>query len=328
MSKDLDLWQFVQDRLTHGRPVALLVVAESTGSSPGRAGFKMAVADDGELFGSVGGGVMEVAIVERAKEIISAPLETADESGKVEIIEQVHQRDAVNASGMICSGRQAVILKLLRPDVAPVIEEIIDKHASGAPAYVSITPDGLRLKRVETGTRSGGILFENRDENQFVYRELLGNENRLYIVGGGHCALALSELVSRMDFHVSIFDDRPELNTIAKNRFADEISIIDSYERVGELIPQGDNIYVAVMTLGYGTDGIVIRQLIDKELKYLGVLGSKAKMSALLKQLRADGLSPERIGRIHTPIGIPINSRTPEEIAVSIAAEMIAVKNG
>ncbi|MEO7674261.1 MAG: XdhC family protein, partial [Pyrinomonadaceae bacterium] len=145
--------------------------------------------------------------------------------------------------------------------------------------------------------------------------------------GGGHCALALSELMSRMDFHISIFDDRPELNTIEKNRFAHTIEIIDGYEAIGKLIPAGSNIYVVVMTLGYASDEVVIRSLIDKDFKYFGVLGSKAKMAVLLKALENEGSPVQRLARIHSPIGFPINSHSPEEIAVSIAAEIISVKN-
>ena len=81
------------------------------------------------------------------------------------------------------------------------------------------------------------------------------------------------------------------------------------------------------MTLGYRSDEIVIRQLMDKNFRYFGVLGSKAKMATLMKELRAEGFDEVKLTRIHTPIGLPINSHTPEEIAVSIAAEIIAVKN-
>jgi xanthine dehydrogenase accessory factor len=84
---------------------------------------------------------------------------------------------------------------------------------------------------------------------------------------------------------------------------------------------------VVVMTVGYQTDAAVIRKLIDKDFKYFGVLGSKAKMAALLRELKNDGFAAEKLNRIRTPVGIEINSRTPEEIAVSIAAEIIAVKN-
>jgi xanthine dehydrogenase accessory factor len=134
--------------------------------------------------------------------------------------------------------------------------------------------------------------------------------------------------MSKMDFYISLFDDRPGLNTIEKNEYADAIKIVDSYERIGDHIPSGVNAFVVVMTLGYKTDESVIRGLIHKEFKYFGVLGSKAKMSTMFRSLREDGISDNRLNNIHTPVGLPINSRTPEEIAVSIAAEIISVKNG
>ncbi|MCA1638246.1 MAG: XdhC family protein, partial [Acidobacteria bacterium] len=144
---------------------------------------------------------------------------------------------------------------------------------------------------------------------------------------GGHCALALSELVSKMDFHISLFDDRPNLNTLAKNEFIHKKRIIESYEKIDEFVSSGANTYVVVMTVGYKTDEIVIRKLLDKNFKYFGVLGSRAKMATLLKNLRKEGFAAERLDKIHTPIGLKINSQTPEEIAISIAAEIIAVKN-
>ena len=114
MNKELELWQFVADRLSHDRPVMLLVVADSSGSSPGRAGYKMAVGADGELCGSIGGGVMEVALVEKAREILrTQPSGAASEDNTSLLIEQVHKRNSKHASGMICSGRQTVILRLL-----------------------------------------------------------------------------------------------------------------------------------------------------------------------------------------------------------------------
>jgi xanthine dehydrogenase accessory factor len=130
-----------------------------------------------------------------------------------------------------------------------------------------------------------------------------------------------------MDFYISIFDDRPDLNTIEKNTFADRIEILADYGSIREHVPTGENVYLVVMTLGYNSDEIVVRQLIDRNYKYFGVLGSKAKMALLMKILKEDGLPPEKLDGIHTPIGLAINSRTPEEIAVSIAAEIISIKN-
>ena len=133
--------------------------------------------------------------------------------------------------------------------------------------------------------------------------------------------------MSKMDFHISLFDDREDLNTLAKNEFVHEKKIIETYEKIGDFIESGKNVYVVVMTLGYKFDEIVIRNLLDKNFKYFGVLGSKAKMKTLLRNLENEGFDKEKLARIHTPIGLHINSRTPEEIAVSIAAEIIAVKN-
>ncbi len=139
--------------------------------------------------------------------------------------------------------------------------------------------------------------------------------------------MALSELMSKMDFQITVFDDRPNLNTLEKNKFAHGVEIIESYEQIGELIHSNKNTYVVVMTLGYKFDEIVIRQLFDKKFKYFGALGSKAKMKTLIRKLEKEGFDKTRLAKIHTPIGLPINSHTPEEIAVSIAAEIIAVKN-
>ena len=326
MANETELWRFVESRLLDRQSVMLLVVATSTGSSPGRQGYKMAVSTDGELCGSIGGGVMEVRLVEQSRAVLSVPPAVA--GGAVSpIVEQVHRKDKVNSSGMICSGKQTVIFKQLNPDHRGNIETIIDALKTRKLLYLYITPSLFNVGPPEGGTPNEDFTFENRGHTDFVYKEKLGKKNDLYIVGGGHCALALSELMAKMDFHIRIFDDRPELNTIEKNRFADEISIIDDYEQIGEMIPAGSNIYVVVMTLGYTSDEIVIRKLLDKDFKYFGVLGSKAKMATLLKQLTTDGFNATRLDRIHTPIGLAINSRSPEEIAVSIAAEIIAVKN-
>jgi xanthine dehydrogenase accessory factor len=317
MNKDLELWQFIADRLNRGENVMLLVVAESSGSSPGRHGYKMAVGTDGELCGSIGGGVMEVSLAEQAK------VKSKKAKGKSEVVDQVHRKDSPNSSGMICSGKQAVIFKLLTPLDLPEIQKAV-VSIEGSADFLTISPEIFRVGQPEGVARNA---FEKLSDANFRYVERLGYGNNLFIVGGGHCALALSELMSKMDFRIRIFDDRPELNTIEKNAFADEIEIIESYERIADHIESAPNAYVVVMTIGYAYDKIVIQNLLDKEFKYFGVLGSKAKMAMLMKELRSEGYDEEKLKRIHTPIGIPINSRTPEEIAISIAAEIIDVKN-
>ncbi|MGQ0543311.1 MAG: XdhC family protein [Blastocatellia bacterium] len=393
MNKELELWQFIADRLHLGESIVLLVVAESSGSSPGRAGYKMAVAADAELCGSIGGGVMEVNLVEQSRHLLGtqAPLPASLQSieknsppyegvvaaasadGVVlsvtdrvseetepraisapnndlenhppakallllrkegswdgsHLIHQVHQKNSPDSSGMICSGKQTVIFRLLTSEDTATVDEILVLIEKGQNAFLKITQ---REILVSTASGSDQVGFDFPPSKRevgaaFCYTERIGLKNDLYIIGGGHCALALSELMSKMDFRISLFDDRPDLNTIEKNRFAHEIKIIESYNKIGDLIPTGSNTYVVVMTLGYASDEVVIRQLIDHDFKYFGVLGSKAKMKTLMASLRKEGFFAERLERIHTPIGLSINSRTPEEIAISIAAEIISVKN-
>jgi len=322
MSNELELWQFIHDRLQRGENVMMLVVAESSGSSPGRAGYKMAVAADGELCGSIGGGVMEVRLVEEAKALLSEPGAIA--SG---FREQVHQRNSPDASGMICSGRQTVISVLLPPNNLTDVDLILTDLRSGNEPWIWISELGFRAALDDAESQNCPLPTFERSADIFQYSDKLGAKHHLYIVGGGHCSLALTEVCSKLDFKVTVIDDRPDLNTIAKNDLADRISVISDYDLIRHQIPEGEDVYVVVMTLGYGSDKVVIKNLCDRHFKYFGVLGSKAKMATLMKELNDEGVPAEQIAKIHTPIGIPINSRTPEEIAVSIGAEIIAVKN-
>ena len=320
MKKELQLWQFITERLKQKQSVMLLVVAESSGSSPGRQGFKMAVAED-ELFGSIGGGVMEVSLVSQAKSKVQSP--------KPKVIEQTHRKDSPNSSGMICSGKQTVLFFELNFEHLETVKEIIKSLENNQSKYLQISNSRVQIskKPFKDATQNIDFRFKQRSENEFLFEEKLNYKNKLFIVGGGHCALALSELMSKMDFHISLFDDRPDLNTLAKNEFVHEKHIIESYEQIDKFIESGINHYVVVMTLGYKFDEIVIRKLFDKEFKYFGVLGSRAKMAVLLRDLEKDGFDKERLDKIYTPIGLSINSQTPEEIAVSIAGEIIAIKN-
>ncbi len=303
----------------------LLVVAASSGSSPGRAGYKMAVAANGDLCGSIGGGVMEVNLVDQSRALLSEPGGTATGFPCTQIIEQVHQKNSPTPSGMICSGRQTILRKPLTSADSDTVGSILESLVQQTPITFEIS--NLKFQIVENKPVRSRPYFSKTSETDFAYIEKLGTANELFIIGGGHCALALSELMSRLGFRISIFDDRPELNTLEKNTFADAITIVDDYANIGSHIPVGDNIYVVVMTLGYKFDEIVIRSLFDHDLKYFGVLGSRAKMKTLLATFEKEGFDKEKLARIRTPIGLPISSQTPEEIAVSIAAEIISVKN-
>ena len=309
------MWRFIGAGLSAGESVVFLLVVDSNGSSPGRPGFKMAVREN-EMRGSIGGGVMEVALVERARDLLKPGA-----SAQTMPIRQVHRKDSRDGSGMICSGEQSVLMRLLNPGDASDIEGVAEALANDR-GVLEITPNSFG---VVGSTESEG--YERIGEENYSYREKLGRKDSLFIVGGGHCSLALSEIMSKLEFSITVFDDRPNLNTLAKNDFAHRVRIIEDYESIGDSIPSGKSNYVVVMTIGYKYDKVVVRELLNKEFGYFGVLGSKAKMAVLLKELREEGFNPEKLENIHTPIGLRISSRTPAEIAVSIAAEIIMEKN-
>ena len=130
-----------------------------------------------------------------------------------------------------------------------------------------------------------------------------------------------------MDFYISVFDERKELNTIEKNDYAHEKKIIKDYAELSQLISPGKNNYVVIMTFGYRTDDIAIKALLNKDFKYFGVLGSKNKMKKMFADYRKENIGEDILKKIHAPIGMQIKSETPEEIAISIAAEIIKIKN-
>jgi xanthine dehydrogenase accessory factor len=319
MTKELNLWQFVDKRLKTNEKIMLLVVVESIGSSPGRQGFKMAVDTEGGLLGSIGGGIMEIKLVELAKD----RLQKGDDVPFLK--KQIHNKEATHdQSGMICSGEQTILFYTLHKKDLPTIKRLVFSLKNNISAILKISSQNLAVFDSQTLIDPFNFLFI--DETNFVFTENLGFKNQLYIIGGGHCALALSELMSKLDFHIHLFDDRMDLNTLEKNKFVHQKYLID-YGQIGEHIPSGSNVYIVVMTVGYRTDAGVLRQLLDKNVRYLGVLGSAAKMQTLLCDLENEGFSSVILRGIRTPIGLSIHSQTPEEIAVSIAAEIIAVKN-
>jgi len=164
--------------------------------------------------------------------------------------------------------------------------------------------------------------FRIEAENAWLYEENIGAIDTAYIIGGGHVGQALSHVLAMLDFHIVILDERTDID----NLYANE-KILASYEDIQRHISDGDRNYVVIMTPNHKADKRVLEQLLDKKLRYLGMMGSARKVREIFGQLRDQGIPSEKLGGIHTPIGLPIKSHTPAEIAVSIAAEMISVKN-
>jgi xanthine dehydrogenase accessory factor len=168
--------------------------------------------------------------------------------------------------------------------------------------------------------------FDYTDAQSWRYLESLRQSPRLHIIGGGHVSLALSEVMQLLGFYISVYDDRAGLHTLEINSFADEKHVVP-YEEIGARLQAGAQDFVVIMTFGYRPDKVVFRQLIGRDFFYLGMLGSEAKIKQLRKELAEEGLDPVSWRRVHAPIGLPIYSKTPYEIAISIAAEIIREQN-
>lgn len=312
-------WQFIHDKLSESIDVILLYVLESKGSSPGRQGFKMAVASHDEFSGTIGGGIMEHKFVEMAKAKLT------EDVVSTRLYKQVHDKlSAKNQSGMICSGEQTIFLyRLQQQDTEPINRLIcsLQQYRNGT---LQLTHEGISFSEKIPEQH---FYFEQKDETTFLLTEKTGYKNKLHIIGGGHCALAFSKLMREMDFYITVYDERTGLNTMNQNIFAHEKKIIDSYADLNPMIEAGKNVYVVIMTFGYRTDDIALKALLSKQFKYIGVLGSKKKMEKMFAEYRKENIEESILKNIHSPIGIQIKSQTTEEIAVSIAAEIIAIKN-
>lgn len=159
-----------------------------------------------------------------------------------------------------------------------------------------------------------------------VMVESLNNQPILYILGAGHCGIALSELSSKAGFLPIVCDNRPDWCNHQKHPYAHKCLTVN-YENCLEEIVTIENTFAVIMTSGHQFDKVVLSQLINKPFKYLGMMGSKTKVAQILGELKEEGYFTEKPANLHSPIGLKIGSQTPWEIAVSICAELIKVRS-
>ncbi len=310
-------WQHILDKLRDNQKVYILTVIENHGSSPGRKGFKMLVAEDGYILGSVGGGVMEFALVALAKELLQK------NNPPSFIKKQIHKGKIKDGSGMICSGEQTVAFHGLDSADISVISSIISCLQNGEKGTLRLTSESFNFSN-----KLAEIQFEyqiNSNEEWF-FEEHIGFKETLYIIGGGHVGVAVTDLIVKLGFYVVVFDNRTDLNTLTNNNSAHQKSVVN-YDNINDFIPQGSSTYVVIMTNKYTDDKLVLSNLIRNNYKFIGVLGSKAKLQTMWEALVKEGFTQEELDNIYAPIGLSIKSETPEEIAVSIAAQIIQIKN-
>lgn len=204
-----------------------------------------------------------------------------------------------------------------------------DKNEATAIDWID---DKLRLL-VQTSSHSGTFLVEeivnpqDPDQAVTVMIEPIMQSEELVILGGGHIAQPLAKVAKLLGFKVTVADDRPGF--ASKERFPEADCLVPAaYEDILNYLDLGPRSHVVVVTQGHRHDWVCVQQVMKYPLAYLGVIGSRRKISMTREKLLGEGYAEEKIDRIYMPVGLDIGAETPEEIAVSIAAELIKVRYG
>ncbi len=308
------IWKTAAEKLREGQSLYLLLVIHSRGSSPGRRGFKMLAASHGPPEGSIGGGVMEISLVEEARKMLKTGALRAFAK------RQVHRKASANSSGMICSGEQVVAFLPLRPEQLPLVERAARASAKDR-LKLRLSPQGLELFSPGNETKQANCFFRN--EKDWQYEEYLHHRAEICIIGAGHVGLATARIFDFLGFRIQLLDNRRELVQRERARNTPWNILHVNYENLGCALPQAEDLSLLIMTNRYDEDLSVLRQLLQHPCSYLGMLGSKAKVRQIFAQIRKEGFPSALLKKVHAPVGLNIGSQTPEEIAVSIAAEIL-----
>lgn len=336
----LDILDTVDQWIAQNRPAALATVVETWGSAPRGIGSKMAVTADMAMIGSVSGGCVETAVIEQALEIL--------EDRKPRLLHFGVSDDTAWEVGLTCGGRISVFVEPLdarwwqmvtaevranRPAATVTIMEGVNAgqkalfDGSGQALYTSpaLAPDTCEqlAQAAQSRNRSGRAAIAEQN----VMVDLHFPRPHLILIGGVHVAMPLQAFARQIGFRVSVIDPRQVFAT--EERFPEVDSILHSYP--DKALPQlglDRNTYIAVLTHDPKIDDKALTTALPSPVPYVGVLSSKRTHELRTQRLLEAGLSQEQIDRIHTPIGIDINAQTPEEIALCILAEIVAVRNG
>lgn len=306
----LDLFAAALSALEGGRGVAIAAVVGARGSTPRHLGARMAVAADGEQWGTIGGGKIEQLVVAAAREVAggAAP--------------RVVRQHLVRDLAMCCGGSMEVAIT-----PAAASHEVLAQLAGTRRDLVLVTPlDGGSLSIREP--REGDPRAHQPVVDGDVMIERVGAVERAIVFGYGHVAKSLGPLLDGLGFNVIVCDDNETGAVADPPAWATRvIESFDANEVEREVGGFGDGDFLLIVTRDHAIDQQLLEQLIGKPLYYLGMIGSRGKVGRFRKRLEAKGLyTDERWARLHAPIGFDIGAETPEEIAIAIAAELVAFR--
>jgi xanthine dehydrogenase accessory factor len=328
--------------------LALCTILRLAGSGPRRAGAKMLVRESGGTFGTVGGGVLEMKTTTWAQEAL--------QTGRVLCRTFALDLQQASDEGMTCGGEVDVLIEPLDgglPAVRDFFAQVVALLRRGERGWLATTiiraGEDIVTGRflVKSGQPVASLPESGRGLPEDLLRapapvtpSLVERESvryfldplvppiTVYVFGGGHIGMHLVPLCHLLGFRTVVADDRADF--VSEDRFpqADELLAVPSFENALDHIPIGDNSYVVIITRGHGGDQAILRQALRRRPGYIGMIGSRRKRGLIYEQLAGEGFTPDDLSRVHCPVGLPIGAETPEEIAVSIAAELIATRAG
>jgi xanthine dehydrogenase accessory factor len=280
------------ERLAAGEQVALCVVVATRGSTPQARGAKMLVTAAGQTVGTLGGGCVEAEVRREAIGLLSA--------GQSKLLTFRLDHDYGWDDGLICGGVMDILV-----------------HVMNTPA------DG----RAVVGT-AGRIEIPYADPNgRQAYVEEIGRPPVLVIAGAGHVGQALGRLAADLGFDLVVIDDRADYASAERFPSA-RATIVGDIEHELAKFPVDAATYFVIVTRGHRHDGRALAAVIDSPAAYVGLIGSRSKIKRIFKDLHAGGTAVDKLLRVRAPIGLDIGAVTVPEIAVSIAAELVAVRRG
>jgi len=320
--KTISYWKKVLSLLKKEQKVFLALVVDHTIHSPGTTGAKLLVTENKEMMGTIGGGIMEYELVNRAQEILS------NENFIPEIHTLNHKKSGSGEqSGMICAGKQTNLYYVCESEKdGKTVEEMAQVLSESQPAILSISLEGLSLQKQKLQNHDFQYCF-TQSENNWHYQEQLKNFNQIAIIGGGHCSLALSRVMNNLGYDVVAFDTRGNISTLDQNNFAVSRQIIDDYKKAAPQINLPEKTNIVIMTTDVASDVRGLLGVLDNPFPFIGVMGSENKISEIKKRLKAEGIDDQQLSRITAPVGLPMVSNTPEEIAISIAAQLLQFRD-
>lgn len=347
-----DIYSEIVKALEKKEKLALATLISRVGSAPRAVGAKYLVKEDGTSLGSIGGGCVEAEVWQEAQKVM--------EKGKGEILHFDLTSEQLAEGGLICGGNIDVFLEPLKEDFLNIYQEVARIRQKGGSAILATVvsvegdfPEGegskilMKTSGEKVGSLLGGVELEKKilGEGELMVREkkpkvlVLSSENRkaqillepffsestVYIFGGGHISEQLAPLAKKVHFKVVVVDDREMFGNRERFPEADEV-IVSEFEKCFDQLNIDDSSYIVIVTRGHLYDGFVLEQAIKTNARYIGMIGSKKKIKTLYEILVKKGVSKETLNRVHAPIGLDINSETPEEIAVSIVAQLIKTR--